>query len=138
MRRRRRATTSVVVVLAMIVVALVAGTVGGIAAVAGHAGPRSAVDAKAPIDGYPQRIDFERPSPALPDRPGPLAATLYDNDFGNGRELGVTSRGRLWELPHGINVLSPDGRKLLTTRSGEAAGPADGAQPLDRGRPRLR
>ena len=73
----------------------------------------------APIDGYPQRITFERPSPALPDRSGPLAATLYDNNFGNRRELGVTSRGRLWELPHGINVLSPDGRLLLTTQSGE-------------------
>ena len=107
-------------VLAMVVIALVAGTAGAIAAVAGHAGPRPADDVLAPIDGYPQRISFERPSPALPDRPGALAATMYDNDFGNRRELGVTSRGRLWELPHGINVLSPDGRLLLTTPSGEA------------------
>jgi hypothetical protein len=74
MRRRRRATPSVVVVLALVVVALVAGTIGGVAAVAGRAGPRQAADALAPIDGYPQRIGFERPSPTLADRPGPLAA----------------------------------------------------------------
>ena len=76
--------------------------------------PPSASEAQEPIDGYPQRIGFDRPSPRLPDRPGPLAATLYDNDFGNGRQLGVSPRGRLWELPAGINVLSPDGRFLLT------------------------
>ena len=66
------------------------------------------------IDGYPQRISFDRPSPQLPERPGPLAATLFDNDFGSSRFLGVTSRGDLYELPVGANVLSSDGRLLLT------------------------
>lgn len=64
--------------------------------------------------GYPQRIGFERPSDRLPDRPGPLAATLYDNDFGNGRNLGVTASGRLWELPSRTNLLSPSGNLLLS------------------------
>jgi hypothetical protein len=64
--------------------------------------------------GYPQRIGFERPSDRLPDRPGPLAATLYDNDFGTGRDLGVAATGRLWELPSGTNALSPSGTLLLT------------------------
>jgi hypothetical protein len=64
--------------------------------------------------GYPQRIDFERPSDRLPDRPGPLAATLYDNDFGSARYLGVTATGRLYELPSGTSSLSPSGRLLLT------------------------
>jgi hypothetical protein len=68
------------------------------------------------IGGYPQRIGFERPSDGLPSRPGPLAATLYDNDFGNGRMLGVTATGRLWELPLGAAALSPSGRLLLTQR----------------------
>ena len=66
------------------------------------------------VGGYPQRIGFERPSAQLPDRPGPLAATMYDNDFGNGRDLGVTSTGHLWELPRGTHLLSPSGRVLLT------------------------
>ena len=66
--------------------------------------------------GYPQRIGFERPSELLPSRPGPLAATLYDNDFGNGRMLGVTATGQLWELPLGAAALSPSGRVLLTQR----------------------
>ncbi len=66
------------------------------------------------LDGYPQRIGFDRPSPQLPERPGPLAATLRDNDFGNMRPLGVTSQGDVYELPYGPNVLSPDGTLLLT------------------------
>lgn len=66
------------------------------------------------VDGYPQRIGFDRPSPRLPDRPGVLAGTVRDNDFGDARPLGVTSQGDLYELPHGPNVLSPDGRWLLT------------------------
>ena len=64
--------------------------------------------------GYPQRVGFERPSDRLPDRPGQLAATLYDNDFGSGRDLGVTATGRLYELPRGTNLLSASGALLLT------------------------
>lgn len=66
--------------------------------------------------GYPQRIGFDRPSDALPDRADPLAGTLFDNDFGAGRMLGVTSTGSLWELPPGVDALSPSGTKLLTQR----------------------
>jgi hypothetical protein len=64
--------------------------------------------------GYPQRIGFDRPSDRLPDRTDPLAGTLYDNNFGNGRNLGVTATGRLWQLPDGENLLSPSGARLLT------------------------
>lgn len=112
--------TRVVVVAAVFVVLPLAGVLSGVAAVKGRdAAAPSASAARASIDGYPQRVGFDRPSPKLPDRPGPLAATMNDNNFGGGRELGVTSRGRLWELPIGINVLSPDGRVLL---SGESSG----------------
>ena len=105
--------------LLALTVALLAGTAFVIGFVTRDTGPPSASDDRAPVDGFAQRIGFERPSPRLPDRPGPLAATMYDNDFGNGRWLGVTSRGQLWELPAGANVLSPDGRLLLTgQRSG--------------------
>ncbi|GAA1479292.1 hypothetical protein GCM10009623_37380 [Nocardioides aestuarii] len=62
--------------------------------------------------GYPQRIGFERPSDPLPARPGVLAATFVDNDFGNARGLGVTASGDLFELP-GDTALSPDGAVLL-------------------------
>ena len=101
MRRsnRRRPSRGVA---AMLVVALLSALVSGIAAVReARSGPRPAGDASAPVDGYPQRIGFDRPSPDLPDRPGALAATLYDNAFGTGRPLGVTSRGGLWELVRG-------------------------------------
>jgi hypothetical protein len=64
--------------------------------------------------GYPQRIGFDRPSDPLPAHSGPLAGTLYDNDFGTGRMLGVSSSGDLWELPTGANVLSPSGSLLLS------------------------
>jgi hypothetical protein len=67
--------------------------------------------------GYPQRIGLERPSDRLPDRPGPLAATLTDNDFGNARNLGVTPTGRLFELPSGTTWLSPSGTILLSQPS---------------------
>lgn len=62
--------------------------------------------------GYPQRIGFERPSQPLPQRPGVLAATFVDNDFGNARGLGVTAGGDLYELP-GDTALSSDGSLLL-------------------------
>lgn len=92
------------------VLALVVGPVAGAAfAVVWHG---KATDPE--TGGYPQRIGFERPSDRLPDRPGPLAATLYDNDFGNGRNLGVTATGRLYELPGFTNVLSASGTLLLT------------------------
>ena len=103
MRGRRLASALVAGALLVAVVAVVAARDAGTAVAGG-----------ARVDGYPQRIGFERPSPALPQRPGPLAATLFDNDFGTSRPLGVTSRGRLYELPYGPNVLSPDGRLLLT------------------------
>lgn len=71
--------------------------------------------------GYPQRVGFERPSDPLPARPGPLAATLYDNDFGDGRFLGVTATGRLYELPAGEPALSPSGTVLVTRRWGRSS-----------------
>lgn len=103
--------------LATLLVALVGVIAAGTAGLADlrHSRPPAASDSGDPVDGYPQRIGFERPSPQLPVRPGPLAATLYDNDFGNGRTLAVSSRGDLWELPYGVNALSPDGRFLLTS-----------------------
>jgi hypothetical protein len=111
-RRRRLRRRTMVTVTSAAIVAVVLLLVPSVSLrhtthpVAGAPGAR--------IDGYPQRIGFERPSARLPDRPGPLAATLDDNNFGNGRDLGVTSRGRLWELPLGWNVLSPDGSLLLS------------------------
>jgi hypothetical protein len=66
------------------------------------------------VGGYPQRIGFERPSDPLPARPGLLAGTLVDNDFGTGRTLAVTPTGRLYELPDGEPALSPSGTVLLT------------------------
>lgn len=66
--------------------------------------------------GYSQRIDFERPSDPLPDRPGTLAATIYDNDFGDGRSLGVGPDGQLWEIPATAVSLSPSGTLLLSQR----------------------
>ena len=110
--------------VAMVVVALLGGAVAVAGAVSGPGRSLpSASEALEPVDGFPQRIDFERPSPKLPDRPGPLAATMDDNDFGNRRPLGVTSAGALWELGPGVNSLSPDGRLLLTRQSrGRASG----------------
>jgi hypothetical protein len=109
----------VLVVLTAVLLLLAAAAVTGVTAVVGRgARSPSAHDALAPIDGYPQRIGFRRPSPTLPDRAGPLAATMFDNDFGGGRDLGVTSRGRLWELPAGINSLSPDGKHLFSGEPG--------------------
>lgn len=66
--------------------------------------------------GYPQRIGFDRPSEPLPDRVDALAGTLFDNNYGGGRMLGVTSTGSLWELPAGADALSPSGTVLLTQR----------------------
>ena len=109
-----RATPTVVATL-LVMLLTVAGAVTAAWAVFGRpATEASASAARVPIDGYPQRIGFERPSSPLPDRPGPLAATLVDNNYGNARDLGVTSRGRVWELPRGINALSPDGEVLVT------------------------
>lgn len=98
-------------------VALVATTLAltGFLVAAAPSDDGAAAGATSRIDGYPQRIGFERPSARLPARPGPLAATLFDNAFGTSRYLGVTSRGQLYELPVGPNVLSPDGSLLLTT-----------------------
>lgn len=111
----RRTTLDVPVVVAMVVLLLGTAVVTGLWAVRGRAASvPSARAALAPVDGYPQRIGFDRPSSRLPGRPGPLAATMFDNDFGGGRNLGVTPRGRLWELPVGISALSPDGRLLLS------------------------
>lgn len=64
--------------------------------------------------GYPQRIGFDRPSDRLPARPGPLAGTLVDNNFGAGRDLGITPTGRLYELPGSEPGLSPSGTVLVT------------------------
>ena len=121
--RRYRGPSPHVVVVAMFVVALLAAMVSGIAGVAslGSDAP-TARSAPEPLDGYPQRIGFQRPSPKLPDRPGPLAATMEDNNFGELRVLGVTSRGRLWELPGWVNALSQDGRLLLTAESSTGSG----------------
>lgn len=120
MRRRRRAPTRRGAV-AVLVPALVCSAVSVAAAVADRpASEPSAEAALEPIDGYPQRIGFDRPAPRLPDHPGALAATMTDNDFGAAHDLGVTSRGRLWELPRGVNALSPDGRLLLTSQGQDA------------------
>lgn len=103
-RGRRRWVRPVLVGCAA---ALVVGSVLGVRQGAAH-DPETG--------GYPQRIGFDRPSDPLPDRPGPLAGTLFDNDFGGGRMLGVTATGSLWELPPGADALSPSGTVLLTQR----------------------
>ena len=104
--------------------ALGATLVAGIAlavpgALGGAPTVRPAGHSVASVDGYPQRIGFERSPAPLPDRPGPLAATFYDNDFGNGFDVAVTSHGDLWKLDRGPNVLSPDGTRLLQLQSKE-------------------
>ncbi|GGO75839.1 hypothetical protein [Nocardioides deserti] len=87
------------------------------------AGPSTATSAATAVDGHPQRIGFVRPAPPLPDRPGPLAGTFYDNDFGNRRNLGLGPQGQVWALPPGGEPsLSPDGRLLLTATAGEPSG----------------
>lgn len=121
--RGLRGLTPPVAVAAMAIVALLVGSGGAVTALGPSASSPSAEDAMRPVQGYPQRIGFERPSPRLPERPGPLAATMYDNAFGTGRELGVTADGGLWELTPGVNVLSYDGRLLLSRRAGGFAGP---------------
>ena len=114
-KQGRIGSARTVLLASLVVLALVCGVVTGLWAVFGRpASAPSAVAAREPVDGYPQRIGFERPSSPLPDSPGALAATLVDNDYGNGRNLGVTARGRLWELTMGINALSTDGALLLT------------------------
>lgn len=94
-----------------VVVLTLALVLGAAAAWLAHA------SASGPTDGgYAQRIDFERPSDPLPDRPGRLAATIYDNDFGVGRSLGVGPDGELWEIPATAVSLSPSGTLLLSQR----------------------
>ena len=105
-----RARATLMALLVALIVALGCGLVVA----------RSVTVGESQLDGYPQRIGFDRPSDRLPSRPGVLAATLYDNDFGNGRQLGVTSSGHLWELPLGTTALSPDGRLLLTVTETES------------------
>jgi hypothetical protein len=67
------------------------------------------------VAGYPQRLGFVRPAPALPDQPGPLAAVVTDNNFGNSIHLVADQRGRLWNSGYTRNApaLSPDGTGLL-------------------------
>ena len=109
-RSRRHAVVAVLVVLSLALAVLLALMWHG--------------KASDPLrGGYPQRIGFDRPSEDLPARPGALAATLYDNDFGAGRALGVTSGGRLWELPGGGTALSPSGARLLVLPWGESRRP---------------
>jgi len=66
-------------------------------------------------DGYPQRIGYEGSPAELPDRPGALAATVRNNNFGMSVDLAVSPEGRLWRLGGGPNVPSPDGSLLLRT-----------------------
>lgn len=70
--------------------------------------------------GFPQRIGFIRGAPLLPDKPGPLAVVVDDNNFGNGAWEAVSPSGQAWRLrmpaPH---ALSDDGRWLAApTRGG--------------------
>jgi len=97
-----------------LVVLALAGALAGSLPVAG-----AAAHERSGVDGYPQRIGYQRSPAPLPDRPGPLAATFYDNDFGNGFDVGVTSHGHLWKLPSGPNLLSPDGTLLLERQAKE-------------------
>ncbi|MBC9735145.1 hypothetical protein [Nocardioides marmotae] len=105
--------TRVAVLGAALAVATVLQAVGLVTG----AGPSTATSTATSADGYPQRIGFARPAPPLPDRPGALAGTFYDNDFGNRRALALGPRGQLWALPPGVPSLSPDGRWLLTASS---------------------
>lgn len=106
--RGRSGLVALGVVLGVALTSLVVSTVAHGPASSAAGGPSTRVD------GYPQRIGFDRPSPLLPDRPGALAATVRDNNFGDLRQLGVTPEGELYELPYGPDVLSPDGTLLLT------------------------
>ncbi|MCB0908619.1 MAG: hypothetical protein KDB63_16050 [Nocardioidaceae bacterium] len=68
--------------------------------------------------GFPQRTGFIRGAPMLPDKPGPLAAIVGDNNFGAGSLEAVTSTGRAFTLPASADgTLSPDGRLLVTPGS---------------------
>ncbi|MDN4161508.1 hypothetical protein [Nocardioides abyssi] len=114
--------TSGRVVLGCLAVLVLATVLQAVALLAG-AGPSTATSAATAVDGHPQRIGFVRPAPTLPDRPGPLAGTFYDNDFGNRRNLGLGPEGQVWALPAGGEPsLSPDGRLLLTATAGEPSG----------------
>lgn len=72
--------------------------------------------------GFPQRIGFIRGAPMLPDKPGPLAVVIDDNNFGNGGQEAVGRDGREWTLPTTqAPALSPDGSRvaLLVRRTVE-------------------
>ena len=62
---------------------------------------------------FPQRVGFIRDAPALPDKPGPLALVIDDNNFGNGAQEAIGADGRAWRLPTTVGpVLAPDGRRM--------------------------
>lgn len=75
----------------------------------------------ATIQGYPQRLGFVRPAPALPEKPGPLAAVVRDNNFGNSIYLVAEQRGKLWDSGYTMTApaLSPDGTRLLGLLDGD-------------------
>lgn len=77
--------------------------------------PGLPASADARIEGYPQRLEFVRPAPALPDKPGPMAAVVRDNNFGNSTHLVADQRGMLWNSGYTMTApaLSPDGTRLL-------------------------
>ena len=65
--------------------------------------------------GFPQRVGFIRGAPMLPDKPGPLALIVVDNNFGAATLEAVSASGRAYTLPATYDAsLSPDGRLLMT------------------------
>lgn len=77
--------------------------------------PGLPVSANPKIDGYPQRLGFLRPAPGLRDKPGPMAAVVRDNNFGNSTYLLADRQGKLWNSGYTTTApaLSPDGTRLL-------------------------
>lgn len=64
--------------------------------------------------GYPQRIGFVRDSSALPDRPGPVALVLDDNNFGAAAWEAVAADGTAWRIADGsVELLSDDGAEIV-------------------------
>lgn len=114
-RLRRRIGAGVAVV---VLVALAAGLVGVL--------PRSSdvlpADGESRgVDGYPSRIEKPWLLRDLPDRPGPIAATVELDD---GRFLAVSASGEVWRIPQSRRVrdffpsLSADGRMIGYMRDG--------------------
>ncbi|MGD9961457.1 hypothetical protein [Nocardioides sp.] len=76
--------------------------------------PPIASDGAGGVHSYPQRIGSASWSDRVPDTPGPIAAMVTDNNFGNAFTILVSSSGRTWGAPYVSGTLSPDGTRLLT------------------------